>query len=114
MNRLPQWFRIAMVIIVVAGATPGVSAGSAVARPKQCKTLAKWVKHDNEMIQYWAEAANAAFQASAWDEYQYDVSRYNGFVQELAADANAFSGQGMLIHRFSRRRLQPSGLTAPR
>ena len=94
MSRLPQWFRIAMVIIAVAGATEGVSAGSALARPKQCNTFAKWVRHDNEMIQYWAEAANAAFQASAWDEYQYDVTKYNFYVWSLAADAKYASEAG--------------------
>jgi hypothetical protein len=94
MNRLPQWFRTAMVMIVVAGAVTGGMAGSAQALPKGCNTLAKWIKRDNDMIQYYAQAANAAFQASAWDEYQYDVSRYNGYVHDLANVATIASAMG--------------------
>jgi hypothetical protein len=94
MNKLSKWFRTAMAIMVVAGAAEGVTAGSAQARPKQCNTFAKWIKHDNDMIQYYAQAANSAFEASAWDEYQYDVSRYNGYVHDLANVANIASSMG--------------------
>jgi hypothetical protein len=94
MNRLPKLFRTALLMIAMAGAAAGGTIGSAQARPKQCNTFAKWIKHDNDMIQYWAQAANAAFEASAWDEYQYDVRRYDGYVSTLATDAKYASQLG--------------------
>jgi hypothetical protein len=94
MNRLLKLFRTALLMIAMAGAAAGGTIGSAQARPKQCNTFAKFIKHDNDMIQYWAQAANAAFAASAWDEYQYDVSQYKGYVYSLATDAKNASELG--------------------
>jgi hypothetical protein len=86
MNRLPQWFRTAMVMIVVAGAAASVTAGSAHARPKQCNTFVKWLNHDYEMLNYWAELAKSAYADMAWDEYQYDVMKYNYWVDRTTTD----------------------------
>jgi hypothetical protein len=84
---MPRWFRTAMVLILMAGAAISVPAESTHARPRQCNTFVKWVQHDQDMVKYWAEAANAAFQAAAWDEYQYDVMKYNFYVSTLTTDS---------------------------
>jgi hypothetical protein len=89
-NGPAQWFRTATAIIVVACGT----AGSAQALPKQCYEFAKWVKHDNDMVIYWAQAANAALAAGAIEEYQYDISKYNFYVYALARDSVGKSDAG--------------------
>jgi hypothetical protein len=92
MNKLPQWSRTAIVIIAVAGAA--ASGTAAHARPKQCNVFAKWVQHDNDMVVYWAQAANAALAAGAYDEYTYDINKYNFYVYSLTVDGAAKSNAG--------------------
>jgi hypothetical protein len=61
MNRLPRWFRTALLMIAMAGAAAAGTVGSADARPKQCMIFAKWLSHDYEMLNYWAELAKSAY-----------------------------------------------------
>jgi hypothetical protein len=82
-----------MAIIVVAGATAGVTAGSAHARSKQCTLYAQWLNHDYEKLNFWAAMANSASTDGDWAEWQYDITNYNFWVSRAATDgANAKQG----------------------
>jgi hypothetical protein len=93
-NRFPKWLRTALLMIAMARATAGGIAGPAHARSKLCNTFAQWVRHDNDMVIYWAQAANAALAAGAYDEYQYDISKYNFYVYSLTVDGAGKTNAG--------------------
>jgi hypothetical protein len=79
---MPRWFRAALVMIAVAGAT----VGSAYALPRNCSGILKRLDEDTAKANYWAALALSASQDHAWDEYQFYQGQYAFWVQQAGSD----------------------------